>query len=152
MRGTLKVDDIVETAIQERNQIFWEHNTAEAQESSRFDIFYMPNKETNNYANYSKTSNNVAWYKQSQYRLLGIKPAELGRERSKGGNALGNLYFPKEIKDLIGIISLWIKSRDWYKAKNIPWKRGWLLYGPPGTGKYSGPRCQHINIALSKLA
>lgn len=134
VRGTLKVDNIVEKAIQERNQIFWEHSV-EALESSRFDIFYMPNKETNNYAYYSRSSSNVAWYKQNQYRLLGIVPNELGRERSKGGNALGNLFFPKEIKDLISVISLWVKSKDWYREKNIPWKRGWLLYGPPGTGK-----------------
>jgi AAA+ superfamily predicted ATPase len=134
IRGTLKVDIIVEKAAQARNELFWKH-TVEAEESSRFDIFYMPNKENNNYAYYSKESSSVAWYKQNQYRLLGIKQNELGRERSSGGSALNNLYFPTEIKDLIKIISLWVKSKDWYKAKNIPWKRGWLLYGLPGTGK-----------------
>jgi SpoVK/Ycf46/Vps4 family AAA+-type ATPase len=48
---------------------------------------------------------------------------------------LSNLFFPNEVKDLIGVIGLWVKSKEWYKAKGIPWKRGWLLYGPPGTGK-----------------
>lgn len=134
VRGTLHVDEIVESAISERNALFWEHDV-EAKERSRFDIFYMPNKETNNYAYYSRETGNVAWYKQEQYRLLGIEPSQLGRERSTGGSALNNLYFPKEIKELIGVIELWVKSKDWYKSKNIPWKRGWLLYGPPGTGK-----------------
>ena len=45
------------------------------------------------------------------------------------------MYFPDEVKKLIEVIALWVKSKDWYKEKNIPWKRGWLLYGPPGTGK-----------------
>jgi hypothetical protein len=134
IRGTLNVDSIVQTAIKYRNSLFWEHDKV-ANEASRFDIFYMPNKETNNYAYYSRETGNVAWYKQEQYRLLGIKPNELGRERSVGGSALSGLFFPQEIKDLISIIELWVKSKDWYKSKNLPWKRGWLLYGPPGTGK-----------------
>lgn len=134
IRGTLRVDEIVQKAVQERNQLFWQHST-EAKENNRFDIFYMPSKDANNYTYYARQSNSVAWYKQGQYRLLGVRQEELGRERSRGGSALSNLFFPKEIKDLIGIIALWVKSKDWYKEKNIPWKRGWLLYGPPGTGK-----------------
>lgn len=51
------------------------------------------------------------------------------------GSALDNLYFPKEVENLIDIVSLWVKSKDWYKEKKIPWKKGWLLYGVPGTGK-----------------
>jgi len=72
---------------------------------------------------------------QNQYKLLGVTNNELGRELKNKGNALDNLYFPKEIEKLINIISLWVKSKDWYKEKSIPWKKGWLLYGIPGTGK-----------------
>jgi SpoVK/Ycf46/Vps4 family AAA+-type ATPase len=39
------------------------------------------------------------------------------------------------VEDLIREIELWRNSRDWYREKGLPWKRGWLLYGPPGTGK-----------------
>ena len=28
-------------------------------------------------------------------------------------------------------------SREWYAARGVPWRRGYLLYGPPGTGKSS---------------
>jgi hypothetical protein len=134
VRGTLKVDEIVEAATKMRNVAFWEHKEAET-ESNRFDIFYLPNKEPVNSTFYSRAGTNLAWYKQQHYRLLGIDQSELGRERTVGRKALENLFFPKEVKDLIGLIELWVKSRDWYKRKNIPWKRGWLLYGPPGTGK-----------------
>jgi SpoVK/Ycf46/Vps4 family AAA+-type ATPase len=51
------------------------------------------------------------------------------------GRALDNLIFPQRVKKLIQEIELWRSNRDWYRARGIPWKRGWMLYGPPGTGK-----------------
>lgn len=30
-----------------------------------------------------------------------------------------------------------MKSKDWYRLKGIPYRRGYLLYGPPGCGKSS---------------
>lgn len=29
----------------------------------------------------------------------------------------------------------WYEGRAWYKARRVPWRRGWLLHGPPGSGK-----------------
>ena len=133
-RGTLNLDNIIEQAAKQRNNISWQIDDEE-EKLTRFDIFYLPNKENHNYAYFSKSSTGYAWFRQNQFRLLGITPSELGREISTSGKALDNLFFPEEIKKLIHIISLWVKSKDWYKEKNIPWKRGWLLYGPPGTGK-----------------
>jgi ATPase family associated with various cellular activities (AAA) len=133
IRGTLNIDKIVENAIVARNKAIWNIVEKEAV-TNRFNIIYFPEREYNAHerANHSQ---GYVWYKQNQYRLLGIKQEDLGRERMTEGSALGNLFFPIEVKDLIGIISLWVKSKDWYKSKGIPWKRGWLLYGPPGTGK-----------------
>jgi SpoVK/Ycf46/Vps4 family AAA+-type ATPase len=34
-------------------------------------------------------------------------------------------------------LDLFINSEDWYKERDIPYKRGYLLYGVPGTGKTS---------------
>lgn len=28
-------------------------------------------------------------------------------------------------------------NEDWYRARGVPWRRGYLLFGPPGTGKSS---------------
>ncbi|MEL1254604.1 AAA family ATPase [Flavobacterium sp. DGU38] len=134
LRGSLDLDEIIENSSKMRNKISWQIEEEE-EGTNRFDIFYLPNKDTNNHAYFSKNTAGYAWYKQKQYRLLGVNSDDLGREMSTNGKALDNLFFPKEIKELISIISLWVKSRDWYKEKNIPWKRGWLLYGPPGTGK-----------------
>ncbi len=133
IRGTLNIDKIIENAIVARNKAIW--NIVEKESvSNRFNIIYFPEREHNAHerANHSQ---GYVWFKQNQYRLLGIKQEDLGREKISIGSALENLFFPQNVKDLIEVVSLWVKSRDWYKSKGIPWKRGWLLYGPPGTGK-----------------
>lgn len=131
-KGTLNADEIFTNAISEINRLSWE--TDEQEKSSRFNIFYYPAR---NQVGKEVASTNIAfpWFKQNQYKILGIAHDELGRDRKSDGKALDSLFFPDEIKELISIIRLWIKSKDWYDSKNIPWKRGWLLYGPPGTGK-----------------
>jgi hypothetical protein len=133
LRGTLNVDDIIKSAIDERNKAIW--NIVEKETTAnRFNIIYFPDRDYNPHerANHSQ---GYVWFKQNQFRLLGVRPDDLGREKISEGSALANLFFPQKVKNLIDVISLWVKSRDWYKAKGIPWKRGWLLYGPPGTGK-----------------
>lgn len=134
IRGTLNIDEIIEKASKTRNNMSWQIDESE-EKINRFDIFYLPDKDSNNHAYFSKSTTGFTWYRQNQFRLLGINSDELGRETSSTGKALDNLFFPDNIKELINIISLWVKSKEWYKEKNIPWKRGWLLYGLPGTGK-----------------
>ncbi|MBK9508560.1 MAG: ATP-binding protein [Cytophagaceae bacterium] len=134
LRGTIDIDAIVKEAAQKRNNISWQIEEAE-ESANRFDIFYLPSRENDNHAYLYKNNVGYSWYRQNQYRLLGVSADEIGRELTTQGSALDNLYFPDEVKKLIEVIALWVKSKDWYKEKNIPWKRGWLLYGPPGTGK-----------------
>ena len=38
---------------------------------------------------------------------------------------------------LFSDLDRFLKSRDIYRQRGIPWRRGYLLYGPPGTGKSS---------------
>ena len=40
-------------------------------------------------------------------------------------------------QQLFGDLDRFLKSRDTYRQRGIPWRRGYLLYGPPGTGKSS---------------
>jgi len=133
LRGTLNTDEIVYQSIVARNKVSWHINETE-ETANRFDIFYFPERENNRN---ERGNHNIgfAWYKQNQYKILGIRQDELGREKKNNGKALENLYFPNEVKELISVISLWVKSKEWYNKKSIPWKRGWMLYGPPGTGK-----------------
>ncbi|KEF60960.1 uncharacterized protein A1O9_02524 [Exophiala aquamarina CBS 119918] len=36
---------------------------------------------------------------------------------------------------LIADVESFLKGRQWYKDRGMPWRRGYLFYGPPGTGK-----------------
>ncbi len=135
IRGSLDIDKIIEESARMRNNLSWQSTEKEIVLVNRFDIFYLPNRDTRQNAQYSKAHLGFSWYKQKHYRLLGLTSDEIGRPVSSNRKALDNLFFPDRVKDLINVISLWVKSKDWYKGKNIPWKRGWLLYGPPGTGK-----------------
>jgi mitochondrial chaperone BCS1 len=40
-------------------------------------------------------------------------------------------------RELFSDLDRFLKSRDVYRQRGIPWRRGYLLYGPPGTGKSS---------------
>lgn len=48
-----------------------------------------------------------------------------------------DLYFPKNVHDLVDDTKEWLKRRDWFIARGLPWRRGILIYGPGGTGKSS---------------
>lgn len=39
--------------------------------------------------------------------------------------------------DLINDARTFLTSAEWYTARGIPYRRGYLLYGPPGCGKTS---------------
>lgn len=132
IRGSINADSIVLNSVNEFNNLGWEID--EIEKSNRFNIFYFPERNGNGKEEFS---NHIGfpWYKQNQYKILGVNYNELGRDRKNDGKALENLFFPNEIKNLVNNIKLWVKSKEWYNSKNIPWKRGWLLYGPPGTGK-----------------
>jgi chaperone BCS1 len=47
-----------------------------------------------------------------------------------------NIFFDGK-KDLISKIDFFLKNRDWYYEKGIPYSLGIGLHGPPGTGKTS---------------
>lgn len=39
-------------------------------------------------------------------------------------------------------------ARDWYAARGVPWRRGYLFHGPPGTGKSSLIRALASELSL----
>ena len=134
VRGTVDVEGILKDACDTRNQMSWAAEEAEQETKTRFVIHHVPKRHDDDNDDYSG-SNGLAWYQQGSYRLLAHTADQLGKRPTANGTALDNLIFPQRVKDLIHEIGLWRKSRDWYREKGIPWKRGWMLYGPPGTGK-----------------
>src|SRR5262249_31484703 len=128
------VEDLLRKACDARNTLSWSVSDAEEAAKTRFCIHYVPSRGGSD-DDWGSGGNGLAWYRQGHYRLLSHSPDQLGKAPTHNGKALANLIFPKRVTGLIREIELWRKSRDWYREKGIPWKRGWLLYGPPGTGK-----------------
>ncbi|SAM00573.1 hypothetical protein [Absidia glauca] len=49
-----------------------------------------------------------------------------------------SVNLPPGVKEnILGDMKLFVKRRNWYKRKGLPYRRGFLLYGPPGSGKSS---------------
>ena len=48
-----------------------------------------------------------------------------------------DLYYPPEVHDIVTDTNKWLKNRDWFLDRGLPYKRGILLYGTGGTGKSS---------------
>ena len=68
------------------------------------------------------------------HRPLGRTFDELGGEHA-GSNPYAPLALNAEARGLIAEARDWKAGEDWYRARGLPWRRGWLLHGPPGTGK-----------------
>lgn len=116
IRGTINIDQIIKEATKVRNNLAWNIEDKEGK-TDRFEIFYLPDKETDNQKYFQKQKDGLVWYKQNQYRLIGTEKDELGRKKTTQGSAISNLYFPDDIKKLIRSIELWVKSEQWYKKK-----------------------------------
>ncbi|MEM9146323.1 MAG: AAA family ATPase [Pseudomonadota bacterium] len=52
------------------------------------------------------------------------------------------------IERLLADLSWFYGAEDWYAARGVPWRRGYLLFGPPGTGKSSVIRALASEIGL----
>ena len=54
---------------------------------------------------------------------------------SVGVSSIDELSYDDEVLEAVKEIEQWLKLKNWYKQRGIPWRRGWLLTGKPGTGK-----------------
>lgn len=70
-----------------------------------------------------------------QHRLLTWEFTDLGPQSFSTGQAFERLSLCRESEKLVEEAQHWKQSEEWYKERDIPWRRGWLLHGRPGTGK-----------------
>lgn len=68
-------------------------------------------------------------------RFLGWKDGDVGPQISE--NPMDAIAIPQELTDAVSEFQRWKQSEQWFRDRQIPWRRGWLLYGRPGSGKTS---------------
>ncbi len=69
------------------------------------------------------------------HRPIAFDFDDLGSEESRSGSPLDDLALNADSLRLVEEARFWRSNEEWYRGRNIPWRRGVLLYGPPGTGK-----------------
>ncbi len=82
-------------------------------------------------------------------RYLRWDRRELGL-KSEGKAALDRMALSPQCEEAAVEAARWSTSEKWYKERQIPWRRGWLLHGSPGTGKTSYVRslAQDLNMPV----
>lgn len=69
----------------------------------------------------------------------------------KPGRPLSTVFLDNDLKNrVINDAEDFLVSEDWYKTRNIPYRRGYLLYGQTGCGKSSlvTAICSELNLSI----
>lgn len=136
IRGTINIDEFVinainfanektKTGVKERFRI-----TRLAGSGSIIKRRHDDDKTTQPYADESAAGQDS--FVLGDRRLLKWGIQEIGTEVFSNESAFEILAFPPEVEEFVDEAKKWKQSEEWYKEKQIQWRRGWLLWGNPG--------------------
>lgn len=140
LRGTIRWDELVKQAFEEGDQ-----RATETTYRNRFEIIRIKGASYPNNAYISASAPKSRWdndepeTRGTMFSSTGWteplwwKREDIGPPQSD--KAIEHLALTPDLTNLVEEIRFWRKSEDWYKARRIPWKRGYLFHGLPGTGK-----------------
>jgi len=66
----------------------------------------------------------------------------------KTARTVANLVMSPTASQALEEIHFWRTSKDWFRERAVPWRRGYLLQGPPGTGKTSFVRAVAMELKM----
>lgn len=142
IRGTFDIDEFLTRALDQYNGKFGVETKKTLQRFTIAKYFGRGNargglKDSENAGSSPPSGLAYTDIQAGEYRFLKWDKEELGPEVQIEKNALDALSLPPEAMQAIEDAKHWLASEKWYRDRQIPWTRGWLLYGPPGTGKSS---------------
>jgi hypothetical protein len=70
---------------------------------------------------------------RDKVRFFGHQFAETQAVEAASEN--DSYFWSIEAKQLDNEITFWLNNRNWYRERNLPWRRGGLITGKPGGGK-----------------
>jgi hypothetical protein len=142
LRGTWQLDEFLIAAINRYNTTF---STGQSS-NRRFSVRRIFGSLSKQRAGAGKggaprssndtSSTNIA-IESGEIRPLRWRSDELGSPLPNEHRAIDSLALPPAAEEMVLELRRWKESEKWYRTRNIPWTRGWLLYGTPGTGKTS---------------
>ena len=145
IRGTFAVDAFLNQCVDAYNQIILNDGKSKVRKNGRFGIYHhvgMGRRYGGGKTSVGEpgqpcvTTNGLPDSIESgEYRLLKWKPNEIGPDIIEDKKALDALAFPAIIDEIILEFEYWLKSKDWYRERQLPWTRGWAIFGAAGTGK-----------------
>jgi len=152
IRGTLKVDDLLVTAVTEYNRVRQSHITMEAsgRRVRRFNVIRMHGsvgsvgdqgrariEVSKGDAPLSGVSegDTLNQLRRGEVRSLIWKPEDLTERSSEDKAPFVCHPVTPEILNQFTEIGTWLKAEDWFRSRGISWRRGYAIAGPPGCGK-----------------
>lgn len=79
---------------------------------------------------------------------MNIAASQLDAAQAKGAARLPRLALTDTMLAAKADMQEWLRSREWYRKRAIPWRRGWLLHGAPGNGKTTFVEVMAEELAL----
>lgn len=146
IRGTLGVNEFIETALKTFNDRQQRVDTVVVGAPKRFNVVRLVGEAGNPDGLYASAKRDetpsaratpadiLLQLQRGELRTVTWRPNELLEASHEVSPFVAHPIAP-EILAEFDEIGVWLKAERWFRARGIPWYRGFLLASPPGAGK-----------------